>query len=326
MPVVELGLRLLLATVFATAAVGKLTDRDGARQALHDFGMPEAGLSFSAFALPGLELLVAVGLLVTATVTVAELGALVLLTAFVAAIGRAMTRGEAPECHCFGQIHSEPAGWGALVRNVALGAVAVLLLVSSPGRSLSAVGAEDLALLLVSLAGLGLSATCLTLWREVRELRATPAVRRAQANTGLPRGTLAPDASLTTLDGDSVRLRELIVPGRPAALVQISPECAPCRALAPELSRWQRTFAGQLDVVAVSSGDLESNRGMAEEHGLQTLYVESQRTMGELFRVRPTPSAVLIDERGHIAAAAATGAVAIEALIRVGLGADRLGV
>jgi len=320
MPVVILGLRLLLVLVFVTAAVGKLADRPGAGQALRDFGVPEAWLGSGALILPALELLVAAGLLVTDTAGLAGLGALVLLAAFVAAIGAAMARGEAPDCHCFGQIHSEPAGWSTLVRNGVLAAVAVLVLLDAPGRSLTAVGAKNLALVLTSLATLTLLAVSFTLWRENRDLRARPAgVRRGPMVRGLPRGTFAPDANLSTLTGDDVSLRDVLASGRPAALVQISPKCAPCRAMLPELSRWQRTFAEELDVVTVSSGALEDNRAFADKHGLQRLYVETGHALGDLYQVKATPSAVLIDAQGRIAAAPATGAVAIEALIRVAL-------
>jgi hypothetical protein len=35
-----------------------------------------------------------------------------------------MARGEAPDCHCFGQLHSESAGWRTLARNGLLAAIA----------------------------------------------------------------------------------------------------------------------------------------------------------------------------------------------------------
>jgi thiol-disulfide isomerase/thioredoxin len=230
-----------------------------------------------------------------------------------------MARGEAPDCHCFGQIHSEPAGRGTLVRNAALAAAAVLVLVLAPGRSLAHIGGEDAALLGTSLATLALAGVSLTLWRDNQELKKRPAQSRRPLVEGLPSGSSAPDLMLTTLEGETLTLHELIGSGLPAALVQISPKCGPCRALVPELIRWQRALAHELKVVAVSSGSLEDNVAFAEEHGLESLYIEKGRSLGDVYRVKPTPSAVLIDEQGKIAAAPATGAVAIEALIRVGL-------
>jgi Methylamine utilisation protein MauE len=55
------------------------------------------------------------------------LGALALLLAFVAGIGLNLARRRKPDCHCFGQLHSAPAGWRTLARNEALAAIAGLL-------------------------------------------------------------------------------------------------------------------------------------------------------------------------------------------------------
>jgi uncharacterized membrane protein YphA (DoxX/SURF4 family)/thiol-disulfide isomerase/thioredoxin len=319
MSMFTLGLRLALALVLAVAAAGKLADRAGSQSALRDFGLPEAALAPGAWVLPVLELLVAAALVITPTARAGAIGAIVLLGTFVAAIGRAMARGEAPDCHCFGQIHSEPAGKGTLGRNAVLAGAAVLVLVLSPGRSLGHLAAEDAALLGTSLATLALGAVTLTLRRENRELKKRPVSARRPMVEGLPSGSFAPDLPLSTLRGETLTLHELMRSGRPTALVQISPKCAPCRSLVPELIRWQRALAHDLNLVAISSGSAEDNLAFAEEHGLIELYIENGRSLGDLYRVRPTPSAVLIDEQGKIAAAPATGAVAIEALIRVGL-------
>ena len=56
------------------------------------------------------------------------LGALALLLLFVAGISINLARGKKPECHCFGQLHSAPAGWRTLARNGALAAIAGFVL------------------------------------------------------------------------------------------------------------------------------------------------------------------------------------------------------
>jgi len=50
-PGVVLGARLVLALVFAIAAVGKLADRPGTRQALVEFGIPDGLAQPGALAL-----------------------------------------------------------------------------------------------------------------------------------------------------------------------------------------------------------------------------------------------------------------------------------
>ena len=60
--------------------------------------------------MPIAELAVAIALLPVRTARIGGLGALLLLALFTIAIGRSIARGEATDCHCFGQLHSEPIG------------------------------------------------------------------------------------------------------------------------------------------------------------------------------------------------------------------------
>jgi hypothetical protein len=50
-----------------------------------------------------------------------------LLLLFVVGIGLNLARGRHPDCHCFGQLHSAPAGWSTLIRNLVLTVVASVL-------------------------------------------------------------------------------------------------------------------------------------------------------------------------------------------------------
>src|ERR1700730_1764375 len=96
--------RLLLAAVFATAAIGKLADLAGSRDAVAGFGVPERFARVIGTTLPFAELAVAVSLLPTATARYGSLAAAGLLLAFIAGIARSVARGEAPDCHCFGAL------------------------------------------------------------------------------------------------------------------------------------------------------------------------------------------------------------------------------
>ena len=119
--------RLLLALVFVAAGLAKLADRKGSRQILVDSGLPTALASPLGILLPLAELIVATTLLPTATAWWGALGALALLLLFIAGIGLNLARGRKLACHCFGQLHSAPAGWNTLARNGVLAAVAGFL-------------------------------------------------------------------------------------------------------------------------------------------------------------------------------------------------------
>src|SRR5947209_4997139 len=139
MAVALLVSRLALAAVFAAAGTAKLADRDGAQKAALDFGAPRRLAAPLAVALPVAELGVAILLLLAGSARAAAVGAVALLVLFSAAIAVAVLRGRAPDCHCFGQLHSEPAGWKALARNALLAALAVFVVVA--GRNDAGPGA-----------------------------------------------------------------------------------------------------------------------------------------------------------------------------------------
>src|SRR5215211_1995154 len=120
--------RLLLVFVFAAAGTAKLADREGSRQAIVDFGVPSALAAPLGLLLPLAELAVAATLLPASTAWWGALGALALLSVFVVGISINLTRGRKPDCHCFGQLHSAPAGWKTLARNGVLAVVAGFVL------------------------------------------------------------------------------------------------------------------------------------------------------------------------------------------------------
>ncbi len=152
-PVVLLA-RIVLAAIFLVAALGKLRDGAGTRQAMRDFGAPAALAGTLALVLPALELTAAALLLIDATAVAGAVVSLVLLAVFSIAVARVLARGEAPDCHCFGQISSQPASWRTLARNAVLAALAVLVLVAGPDEGWGAVSSGALPWLLVAVAAL----------------------------------------------------------------------------------------------------------------------------------------------------------------------------
>jgi peroxiredoxin len=122
-----LAARLLLAAIFLLAGSTKLVDPAGSRKALRDFGLPSALARPMVLLLPLLEILVAAALIPNEAAWLGACVALGLLALFVVGVAVAMIRGRKPDCHCFGQLHSEPVGWQTLVRNAVLAAVAGLV-------------------------------------------------------------------------------------------------------------------------------------------------------------------------------------------------------
>jgi Methylamine utilisation protein MauE len=118
----EPTLQLCLAAIFLVAGIAKLRDPTGTRRAVADFGLRGRLASLVAGALPVAELAVAAILVPDRTAELGAAAALILLVTFAAAITLSLLKGNAPDCNCFGQIHSEPVGVRTLIRNALLAA------------------------------------------------------------------------------------------------------------------------------------------------------------------------------------------------------------
>ena len=343
MDLILLIARLLLAAVFVTAGLAKLVDRPGSRQAVTDFGLPAAIAGPLAILLPLAELAVAVALVPTATAWWGALVALGLMLLFIAGISINLAQGRQPDCHCFGQLHSSPAGWSTLIRNGVLAAVASLILwrgQTDPGLSavawldnlsngelLSLIGGAVI-LVLMALEGwllvnvLQQNGRLLTRVEHLEGLL-TPDIGDGQARagtqanrpTGLPLGSPAPNFTLGGLHGETLTLDALRAATKPVMLVFTDPKCGPCNALLPDIGRWQREHANTLSVALISQGTADANRKKSSEHGLTHVLIQEKREVAEAYDAVATPTAVLVAADGTIASYPAAGAGAIHALL-----------
>jgi thiol-disulfide isomerase/thioredoxin/uncharacterized membrane protein YphA (DoxX/SURF4 family) len=321
-----LGVQLFLAAVFATAGVGKLLDQAGSRRALAGFGVPERAAPAAGLLLPLAELATAAALLANPSARWGAVAALALLLAFILGIARALSRGEAPDCHCFGQLHSAPAGRGTLARNAALAALAAVVVIHGPGPPIDAwVDARSTTELVAVGAGLlaaVLAGVCLRLWLDNRRLRADLAHEQetsALFPPGLPVGASAPSFALPNLRGETVSLDSLLQRGRPVALIFASPSCGPCATLLPELGRWQVTLANHLTIAVLSFGNVAENRQLEQQYGLADVLLQDGLEVMEEYRLQSTPSVAVVASDGRIASVAAVGAPAVEPLLRLTL-------
>jgi hypothetical protein len=231
-------------------------DLEGSRKAVIEFGLPAVLASPLALLLPLAELGVAVALIPASS---AWWGALGLLLLFVVGISINLARGRKPDCHCFGQLHSAPAGWKTLARNGVLAAVAGFVLWAGyeggdagPG-ALSWFGALSAAQLLGLLGGVVVLALLAGQWwflmhllrqngRLLVRLEAVEASLAAggsavgpsqnstpvhQEAEGLPVGSEAPQFNLSGLYGETLTLDALRSSGKTVMLLFTDPGCGP---------------------------------------------------------------------------------------------------
>jgi thiol-disulfide isomerase/thioredoxin/uncharacterized membrane protein YphA (DoxX/SURF4 family) len=343
--------RLVLAVVFILAGVGKLSDLKGSRKAITEFGLPAVLASPLALLLPLAELGVGAALIAASSAWWGALAALGLLVLFVVGISINLARGRKPDCHCFGQLHSAPAGWKTLARNGVLAAVAGFVLwagYEGGGAGPSALfwlGALSTAQLLGLLGGVVVLSLLAGQWwflvhllrqngRLLVRLEAVEAtlaegpsvlspsqngtpVRQAE---GLPVGTEAPQFNLSGLYGESITLAALRSSDKPVMLLFTDPGCGPCNAMLPEVGRWQEEHEKKLTLSLVSRGEVEENKTKAQEHALKNVVLQKDWEVSEAYQVRGTPSAVLISADGKIASPVAGGAEGIRALLSYAVG------
>jgi uncharacterized membrane protein YphA (DoxX/SURF4 family) len=113
---------VLLAAVFVRAGAAKLARPGPTASSFVALGVPAARAT--ARAVPVVELLVAVALLTVPRA--GAISALVLLVPFTAVLARAVRRGSDTPCNCFGSARAESVSAVDVVRNVLLGALALV--------------------------------------------------------------------------------------------------------------------------------------------------------------------------------------------------------
>lgn len=290
---------LALAAVLATAGAAKLADRDGSRDAVAAFGVSRWLAGPLGTLLPAAELATAALLIsgaagARALLDVGALSAFVLLTAFCVAIALNVSRGRAPDCHCFGQLHSAPISERTLARNGVLLSLAAFT--ASGGDPVPTVAAA-------------LAVGLVTLLLRSRSRRTGLA-----AGGGLPIGSRAPDFALPRRDGPPLSLEALLRSGKPLMVVFTDPDCGPCIALAPEIAEWQRRHADELTIVVIERRG-EQAPTAADPYGRRNVLLQLRSEIADRYRVAGTPSALLIGAGGRVESQPAAGAAAIRGLV-----------
>ena len=342
MAILLILLRLGLAGVLLVAGFAKLADLPGSRQAMRDFGLPAPLAAPVGLLLPSVEIAVALLLLPASTAWWAALGAMAMLGIFVAGIGYNLARGRTPNCHCFGQLHSQPIGTSTLVRNGILILVAMLIVAQGPTST-----GPSMVAWLTELSPLGYAAVVggvllltlavvqswvvfnllrqngrLLLRLEVVEARLgidpeeSVAPKEAEVPLGLPVGSPAPAFRLPALDGEEATLNTLLAAGNPVLLVFSSPTCGPCVDLLPELAQWQRTHADHFTLAVVNRGAVETVRAKVADHPLTNVLIQKDNEVATAYQSTGTPSAVLIAPDGKIRSPLAAGPNAVRDLVK----------
>lgn len=320
-------IRLFLFGVFALAGIGKLLDRQGSRNSMRAFAVPESMVNSFAAVLPFVELAIAFALLFTPTYWYAGIAAFVLLLVFIGGMLLQIQRGKAPDCHCFGQIHSEPVGIRSVLRNVGFAAAALFVAIFGIARPGIPVGENvpqvlQSVLLLSGLVGIAVLvsyAVRLTngqtkLLRRIELLEllggGETQVERQEAGNpidGLPIGAPFPDFEITNAIGKKVTLNALLSAGKPILFLFVGPNCRPCRSLVPEIAAWSSELRERLRFILVSTGTPADNLEKFAAADVDEILLQDSRELALSVSAKWTPTAIVVLPNGKVASHPAVG-------------------
>lgn len=340
MEILLLLIRIFLAAIFVLAGIGKLLDLEGSEKAVKDFGVPNDLAKPFAVALPIAELVIAVLLLPVSTAWFGAIGGFLLLLVFIGGMLWQMAQGNAPDCHCFGQIHSEPVSAKSLIRNAIFAILSFFLIVQgNQNQGLSLLDSSNNSTegngmsLILGLATVGLLAAAVyflkiisdqqtQIMRRIEILELTSfeggATKRedvSQPQEGLIIGTPAPDFELPDINGKQVSLGQILTPKKPVLLLFVGPNCSPCAALLPEIEKWQDELKSKLNFVFISNGKVKENLEKFAGNSLKQILLQNDKEVAELFNAQWTPTALVINSDGNIASRLAVGDKAVRELV-----------
>lgn len=341
MEVILLLIRLFLAAIFLLAGVGKLFDLEGSEKAVRAFGTPAEFAKTFAVALPFAEIVFGICFLFVDTSWLGAIGGLILLLSFIGGMIWQLAQGKAPDCHCFGAIHSEPVSRKSLIRNIIFAILALFLVAQGrENQGLSITDSGDgfsegnVMSVILGLATVGLLVAVVFYLKKISEQQ-TQIMRRIEIleltaheggkelvreelihpEDGLPVGAPAPDFALPDLNGKQVSLKQLLSANKPILLFFVSPSCNPCKALLPEIEAWQAELKDKLNIVFISSGKASENAEKFGGAGFKQILLQKEREVAELYFATWTPTAFLVNADGNVGSEPAFGDVKIRELV-----------
>ncbi len=331
-------IRTFLFAVFAAAGVGKLLDLEGSEKAVREFGVHEELAKPLAFLLPAAELLIALALLPVSTAWLGAIGAFLLLAVFIGGMIWQMAKGNAPDCHCFGAVHSEPVSKKSLIRNLIFAILAFFLVArgaDNQGLSFTDLTGEMAIQLFLGLATIGLLGAVVFYLKKISEQQ-TQIMRRIEIlelvsheggreverqeagdpHDSLPIGAIAPDFELPDLSGRIVTFEHLLTKVKPILFFFVSPTCGPCEALLPEIEEWQKELQDKVEFVFISSGKAAVNAEKFGGTNFKQILLQEDKEVSELFKAKWTPTAIFINSDGIIASHLSVGDEGIRELVK----------
>ncbi|AIY03633.1 hypothetical protein ART_4034 [Arthrobacter sp. PAMC 25486] len=313
-------LPVILGLVLVVSGVLKVKSPGATLDAIRAFRLPVLFQArWMTYALPAIEIILGVGLLIASGWLLKVIGALaaalfVLFTVFVASV---LWREEIVSCSCFGSMSAEPIRWPMLVRNLLLSTAALMLTLGLDGS----LGALD-ALLTFSTGDYVwlLGVATLVSWRT--------AARWLSHNeeAGGSQEAMLPDSLVIDLSGQGIPELEfrdseqqvVKLPDLPRERAQLllfaRPGCETCGPIMASLPIWRKELGPTVEVRVVTTHSHSDLAAAYPSEGKSALHDGS--SMGAtILGIPGVPSALLLGTNGQIGAGPAVGPDAVTGLM-----------
>lgn len=123
------------------------------------------------------------------------------------------------------------------------------------------------------------------------------------ATSGIEKGDMAPDFTLTNLEGETTKLSDFR--GKKILLNFWASWCGPCRAEMPDMQKYYEEYSDSVEIVAVNVRDTERNDqnviDFVEEYGAAfPVLLDEGSVVSNIFSAHQLPTSYLIDSNGVI--------------------------
>lgn len=303
---------VILAVVLLVSAWGKLRAPESSAEAFSAMRVPTlVSGRLMVRALPWVEVVLAVGLLVTSGVlgALAGVATVLLVSAYLWLVARARGFETDVDCACFGSLGPSRITGLTVARNVWLLALALVSLVAISGPSVVARVTDGRApwWWLTAAAAAALTVVLVAGHTDPGPQRGRDAAEDLAFEEGDYIRMRTPALPIVLGDGSTTNLRRLS-DQRPQLLLYVSEGCGSCQDVIAAVPEW-RTQLPQVDVrlVVRSSVDTTSLTSSEEPRSIHDI----EGLVAESLGLRATPSAILLGADGLLAGGPSVGSAGV---------------
>ncbi len=304
----------LAATLFV-AGLSKLRQAEGIAPFLSSLGTSPALIPFIAYSIGAIKSVFGALLLIPATARISAILTAALMLAYATVTTTILTRGDRPDCRCFGQSDPRPISWRSVLQNLVLAGAALLTLklrTSDIPLTVFGIGQFDVMLMSIMCSGLLILAIFhyQLLQQHGKLLQRIGVVEQLLSPAGYSRnfdleiGAEAPWFLGRDLDGKEYDLNSVLRRQTRVLLLFVDSGCPACGAVVDRVKTWACRHPEFTLVL------LNSNEKNHDKH----FVLRTDERVYQDYLIRGVPALVVLDRHGRVERRSAMGPEAIQGM------------